>query len=142
MINQISDLKQISVNQEIDLCRAHLKIMSYRKGADFRMETIDIDENDTIPPMIFHTLVENGLTHGYENKTSGTFILKKIKNQDCIKYILSNDGEFNSEDRKGSTGFGAKYIRGRLEESYPGRWNFISSKSDEGWESIIEIRNG
>jgi sensor histidine kinase YesM len=141
MINQISTLKQIPISQEIDLCRAHLKIMSYRKGADYKMETLDIDEKDTIPPMIFHTLVENGLTHGYENKTAGTFKLRRIQDTDCIKYILSNDGEFNSEESKGSTGFGAKYIKGRLEESYPGSWKFISNRSDQGWESIIEIRN-
>lgn len=141
MINQISTLKLIPIGQEIDLCRAHLKIMSYRKGADYKLETIDIDEKDTVPPMIFHTLVENGLTHGYEKKIAGTFKLQTIKNSTSIKYVLTNDGDFNPEVSKGSTGFGAKYIKGRLEESYPGKWDFKSSKSDEGWESIIEIRN-
>ncbi len=141
MINQISALKLIPITQEIDLCRAHLKIMSYRKGADYKMETLDIDEKDTVPPMLFHTLVENGLTHGYENKISGTFKLQMIKNSELTKYILTNDGEFNTEESKGSTGFGAKYIKGRLEESYPNRWNFTSSKFEEGWESIVEIRN-
>ena len=141
MINQISTLKIIPITQEIDLCRAHLKIMSYRKGADYKMETLDIDEHDTIPPMIFHTLVENGLTHGYEKKIAGTFKLQTIKNSTSIKYVLTNDGDFNPEVSKGSTGFGAKYIKGRLEESYAGKWDFKSSKSDEGWESIIEIRN-
>ena len=141
MINQISALKLIPITQEIDLCRAHLKIMSYRRGADYKMETLGLDEKDTIPPMIFHTLVENGLTHGYENKTAGTFKLRRIKDPDCIKYILDNDGDFNSEESKSSTGFGAKYIKGRLEESYPSRWKFISNRSEQGWESIIEIRN-
>ena len=141
MINQISTLKLIPITQEIDLCRAHLKIMSYRKGADYKLETIDIDEKDTIPPMIFHTLVENGLTHGYEKKIAGTFKLQTIKNSTSIKYVLTNDGDFNPEESKGSTGFGAKYVKGRLEESYPGKWDFTSSKSDEGWESIIEIRD-
>lgn len=141
MINQISTLKLIPINQEIDLCRVHLKIMSYRKGAEYKLETIDIDEKDTVPPMIFHTLVENGITHGYEKKISGTFKLQTIKNSKSIKYILTNDGDFNLEDTKGSTGFGAKYVKGRLEESYPGRWDFTSRKSDKGWESIIEIRN-
>ena len=141
MINQISTLKQIPISHEIDLCRAHLKIMSFRKGADYKLETIDIDEKDTIPPMIFHTLVENGITHGYEKKIAGTFKLQMIKNSNSVKYVLKNDGDFNPEESKGSTGFGAKYIKGRLEESYPGKWDFTSSKSDEGWESIIEIRN-
>ncbi len=141
MINQISTLKQIPISQEIDLCKAHLKIMSYRKGADYKLETIDIDEKDTIPPMIFHTLIENGITHGYENKIAGTFKLQRVKNSNSTKYVLTNDGDFNPEESKGSTGFGAKYIKGRLEESYPGKWNFTSSKTDEGWESIVEMRN-
>lgn len=141
MINQISALKLIPITQEIDLCKAHLKIMSYRKGADYKLETLNIDEEDTIPPMIFHTLVENGLTHGYENRTEGTFILRSIKDPKSTKYILTNDGSFNVEDTKGSTGFGAKYIKSRLEEGYPNRWNFTSNKFDGGWESIIEIRN-
>jgi len=141
MINQISELKLIPINQEIDLCKTHLKIMSYRKGADYKLETIDINEKDTVPPMIFHTLVENGITHGYEKKIAGTFKLQMIKNSNGIKYILTNDGDFNLEESKGSTGFGAKYIKARLEENYPNRWNFTSNKFDEGWESIIEIRN-
>ncbi len=141
MINQVSALKLIPITQEIDLCKAHLKIMSYRKGADYKLETINIDEQDTIPPMIFHTLVENGLTHGYENRTEGTFKLQSIKETKSTKYILTNDGSFNVEDTKGSTGFGAKYIKSRLEEGYPKRWNFTSNKFDGGWESIIEIKN-
>jgi hypothetical protein len=141
MINQISALKQIPITQEIDLCKAHLKIMSYRKGAEYKFATIDIDEKDIIPPMIFHTLVENGITHGYEKKIEGTFKLQSIKNSQSKKYILTNDGDFNPEDTKGSTGFGAKYIKSRLEESYPGKWNFTSNKCESGWQSIIEIRN-
>lgn len=141
MINQVSALKQIPISQEIELCRAHLRIMSYRKGADYKMETSDIDEHDTIPPMIFHTLVENGLTHGYEKKISGIFRLHRVVKPGCVQFILSNDGDFNPDDTKGSTGFGVKYIKGRLEESYAGRWNFVSHKTDTGWESIIEIRN-
>ncbi len=141
MINQVHNLKLIPITQEIDLCKAHLKIMSYRKGADYSLEIIDIDENDLIPPMILHTLVENGLTHGYENKTTGIFKFTTIKNSLSKKYILTNDGDFNFEDTKGSTGFGVKYIKSRLEESYPDKWNFTSDKCETGWQSIIEIRN-
>ncbi len=139
MINQVSSLKLIPITQEIELCKAHLKIMSYRKGADYKLETIDIDENDTIPPMIIHTLIENGLTHGFENKTNGTFRFKSIKNLKSITYIIQNDGDFDEQDTKGSIGFGAKYIKGRLEESYSDRWKFTSNKLTNGWETIIEI---
>ena len=140
MINQISALRQIPIKQEIDLCKAHLKIMSYRKGADYKMETINIAEKESVPPMIFHTLIENGLTHGYENKVQGVFTLEWKKNPNCVQYILSNDGDFNSDETKGSTGFGLRYIRSRLEESYPGHWEINSHKKAPGWETIIEIK--
>ncbi|MDP4117215.1 MAG: histidine kinase, partial [Bacteroidota bacterium] len=141
MITQISPLKQIPISQEIDLCKAQLKIMSYRKGADYKMETIDIVEEDTVPPMIFHTLVENGLTHGYENKTQGTFTLRKRRDSNITQYILTNDGDYAGDDSNNSSGFGLKYIKSRLEESYPGTWKVESRGQAEGWETIIEIKD-
>ena len=141
MIMQISALKQIPIRQEIDLCNAHLKIMSYRKGADYRIETMDIVEEENVPPMIFHTLIENGLTHGYENKMQGTFTLERRINSNCIQYVLSNDGEFNSDEQKDSSGFGLRYIRSRLEDSYPDRWKLTSQRQKHGWETIIEIKD-
>lgn len=141
MVTQISSLKQISIKQEIDLCRAHLDIMNFRRGSDYKMETVDIIEEESVPPMIFHTLLENGLTHGYENKTNGTFTLLRRKNTDSVEYIFSNDGDFSNEDTKGSNGFGNKYIASRLEESYPDRWKFSSNKKEGGWETIIEIKD-
>jgi hypothetical protein len=140
MILQISTLKQIPIQQEIALCKAHLNIMSYRKGADYRMETAGIVEEEHVPPMIFHTLIENGLTHGYENKMQGTFTLQRIKKSHGVHYVLSHDGDFSSDESKDSSGFGMRYIKGRLEESYPDRWNLISRRQPGGWETIIEIR--
>ncbi|MCX6175481.1 MAG: histidine kinase [Ignavibacteriales bacterium] len=141
MILQISALKQIPIQQEIDLCKAHLKIMSYRKGADYKIATVDIVEEENVPPMIFHTLVENGLTHGYENKIQGTFTLQRKKNSNCVQYILSNDGDFIHDEPKDSSGFGIRYIKGRLEESYHDRWELTSHRFEQGWETIIEIKD-
>lgn len=141
MITQISSLKQIPVRQEIDLCRAHLQIMNYRKGAGYKLETVDLVEEETIPPMIFHTLVENGLTHGYENKICGTFIIQRIKDSNCVKYIISNDGDFSNNESKNPSGFGMRYIKSRLEESYTDRWDLQSYQFENGWKTVIEIRN-
>lgn len=140
-INVVSSQKLIPLSEEINLCRAHLRIMSFRKGADYKMETYGSEEGEVVPPMIFHTLVENGLTHGYENKSTGTFTLGWERTAGGIKYLLHNDGDFNSAEQKGSSGFGSKYIRSRLEESFAGRWNFVSHRIEKGWESVIEIRD-
>ena len=141
MILQISSLKLIPIQQEIALCKAHLKIMSYRKGADYKIETVGIIEDESVPPMIIHTLIENGLTHGYENKIKGTFILQRKKFTNGVLFILSHDGAFFNADQKESTGFGMRYIKSRLEESYPNRWELTSHWLPGGWETIIEIKD-
>lgn len=140
MITQISSLKQIPIRQEIDLCRAHLKIMSCRKDAKFTLLTKLINDEESVPPMIFHTLIENSLTHGYEYKNNGTFTLLRKQETDAVRYIFSDDGECAHDGTKKSSGFGMLYIKGRLEESYPGRWKIESQKSSGCWEVMIEIR--
>ncbi len=140
MRSDVSSLTLLPLSEEIGLCRSHLRIMSIRKGASYTLNVIDADEEAVIPPMVFHTLIENGLTHGYEHKMTGVFTLQMKRTPESIVYTLSNDGVFNPDDTKGSTGFGSKYIKARLEESYPERWSFQSHQTDTGWESIIEIR--
>ena len=139
MVMQISGLKLIPIRQEIDLCKTHLKIMNYRKDAEFNLIVDGTDDNDLVPPMIFHTLIENGLSHGYENKVRGTFSFQRNKISSGTRYILFNDGDFNGSEKQSSNGLGIKYVKSRLEESYPGRWKFISQRIPNGWETIIEI---
>jgi hypothetical protein len=140
MITQISSLQLIPICREIELCNAHLKIMSYRKGADFKLITNGIKEEENIPPMIFHTLIENGLTHGYGNKDKGTFTLTRNDYADLTEYIVTNDGEFNNSGKNNSGGMGLQYVEARLEESFPGKWELHSHENSKSWEVIIRIK--
>jgi len=141
MINQISSLSVITMKQEVEICRTHLEIMNYRRKSNFKLETIGLIDDEPIPPMIFHTLIENGLTHGYENKTEGTFTLSRNESANGIQYCILNDGDFNENDNLDSSGIGFNYIKGRLEEVFSGRWGFTSHQSEEGWETFIDIRS-
>ena len=141
MINQISSMNLIPIKQEVEISRAHLEIMNYRRKSSFKLETIGLIDDEPIPPMIFHTLIENGLTHGYENKTEGTFTLSRNESPNGIHYCMLNDGDFNETDNPDSSGIGFNYIKGRLEEVFSGRWSFSSHRIDPGWETVIEIRN-
>lgn len=140
-IMQASPLQKITVKEEVDLCHTHLEIMNCCKGADFKLVTIGLIADENIPPMVFHTLLENGLTHGYEDNLNGTFTLVRENLPDSIRYIFSNDGDYEGDEPKGKVGFGTHYIKSRLEESYPGRWNFVSNKTEEGWETVITIKD-
>lgn len=141
MINQISSLSVITIKQEVEICRTHLEIMNYRRKSNFKLETVGLIDDEPIPPMIFHTLIENGLTHGYENKTEGTFTLSRNESTNGIQYCMLNDGDFNENGNPDSSGVGSNYIKGRLEEVFSGRWDFSSHRIDSGWETVIHIRN-
>ena len=66
------------MEEELSMCRAHLQIMGFRKHACFELKTEGIEGTEKIPPAIFHTLIENGLTHGYAERDQGLFILSSI----------------------------------------------------------------
>ena len=63
LFNQIESKTLIPITQEIALCRTHLEIMRFRKEVDYTLEVEGIDNDEKIPPGIFHTLLENGITH-------------------------------------------------------------------------------
>ena len=142
IVNAISEQSLIPIRQEIALCQMHLKVMGFRKEINYEWEDSGIMTSATIPPAIFHTLLENGITHNTP-QDNGTirFKLSFTQNDDFCQYTFETIGK-NRElqaDRSGGNGF--RYIKARLEESYPGYWQFSSAASPQGWTSIIKISN-
>ncbi len=122
----------------------HLELMGYRMDAEYDFTERGICEDATIPPMIFHTLVENGLTHSYDVKENGHFWLACTRSESRIQYQLRNDGslleKFSSQSNsKIEEGMGLKYVRARLEESYPERWDLKYGLNNKHWEVTITI---
>ena len=95
--------------------------------------------------MIFHTLIENGLTHSYKPKEDGTFKLVRLDKNGSIQYLMRNDGSLlkRLEERSPEDigeGMGFKYVKARLEESYPGSWCLTYGMKANQWEVVIEIK--
>ena len=138
-ILKLSNKKLIPISEEIKICKRYLEIMSLRKDVKFTLKVNHIDGNELFPPIVLHTLVENGLTHGYRSKKTGEFILTKKNEGKKIKYILFNDGLPTSDTD--TSGTGIKYIRSRLSEAFGSKWDFQSKAVLDGWESIITIHS-
>ena len=139
IFSRISNEKLISIKDELKICEAHIKIMGFRKEAEFTLTTKGITGNEMVPPAIFHTMVENGLTHGYGKKNSGVFVLTKEKIENGIVYSLFNDSDpliFYDPVKKGT---GLKYIESRLEESFPDKWSLTSGPATNGWLVSVKI---
>lgn len=139
MFSKISGNKLVPLIDEIEICKTHLKIMEFRKNSHFTLVVDGLDGTERVPPGVFHTLIENGLTHGYSRKNQGCFRLSKERMPAGVRYQLWNDGEATTvalSDRKGT---GMKYVEARLEESYPGRWKVETDSEENGWTVTIDI---
>jgi len=144
MINRIADKNLIPLHQEIKLCRTHLEIMGFRMGSTYELITDGLHEDDQVPPMIFHTLIENTLTHSFKTQESGTIRLSGERSDQQTVYRLSNNGSRLAEISRKSDdvvqeGMGLKYIRARLEESFAGKWALDYTLDNEQWEVTIVI---
>ncbi|MEL7268067.1 MAG: histidine kinase [Bacteroidota bacterium] len=134
---KISDQKFIPVRQEIALVQSYLDIMGLRKSVDFKLSVQDMPKDDLIPPGILLTLVENGVTHGFENREKGDFFITKQLLDACAVYSVSNNG--NAGDKNVQKGTGLNYVMARLKESYGDKFAFESQPQTTGWLSKITI---
>ncbi|MEL7426384.1 MAG: histidine kinase [Bacteroidota bacterium] len=124
----------IPMEEELAMCRSHLAIMGFRREAKFQLLTDSISGQEQIPPAVFHTLIENGLTHGFADRKEGTFCLRKTIVEGITHYELSNDGNSTTSSAdKAHNGTGLRYVRARLEEAFPGRWELHAGPTTEGW---------
>jgi len=140
MINTFSGQREISLQDEIALCRNHLKLMSCRRDAQY---TLDVEGETTdlrIPPMVFHTLIENGLTHSFQPRENGVFLLRVDKSRERLRYRLENGGSrLEAPDQTQKEGVGFGYVRARLAESYGANTTLSYGLRNKCWVVEIEI---
>lgn len=140
IINDIAEDTLIPIRQEIDLCRRHLEVMSFRKEICYEWKEEEIDENETIPPAIFHTIIENGITHSLTPKQDCiVFCLRFTREKQFKQYTLLTFAQNRQIKKDRRTGTGFKYIQARLTESYGTNWSFDSHAVEKGWETTIKI---
>jgi hypothetical protein len=140
IMNSISEETLIPVRQEIELCKKHLEVMSFRKELSYKWEEKNIDENEEIPPAIIHTIIENGITHSLpSNDGSITFCLSFIRERKYKQYTLRTVAKNRNKKKSDLSGTGFKYIKARLNESYGNNWQFDSFAVEEGWLTEIKI---
>ncbi|MBZ0306190.1 MAG: transcriptional regulator, partial [Anaerolineae bacterium] len=92
-----------------------------------------------LPPLIFHTLIENGISHSYQKKTNGNFKIEFLQENNVDIYRITNDGG-NKIPQELKDGLGFKYIKSRLEEAFPNAWEFNCHYENEEWISEIRIK--
>jgi LytS/YehU family sensor histidine kinase len=145
-INQFSAKRMISMEEEMALCRIHLDLMGIRLKNKYQLILENLDLSDPIPPMVFHTLIENGLTHSLKSDEDGTFHISSEKNGNQIRYVYWNSGSKLTEMRERSQkrvceGLGIRYVKARLEESYGEQWELKYGLKDNHWKVEMVIKS-
>ncbi len=150
-----SNKKYITIKDELNLCKNHLKVMEFRHHKKYSMNLNVKSLNQNIPPAILHTLVENGVTHNPTNSESICFIFDEqaIQRGISLRITASYKGDSNKLDFDTETkikneflnsekiieGNGYRYIRSRLTESYGNNWELTYFGNDLVWVTNIII---
>ena len=140
LLLRVSGEALIPIENEIDICRSLLAIMSYRAEIDFKLEVDGIEDGDTIPPCILHTIVENGVTHNEYAAGEVVFRVSIHRREEACVYRV--DVPFkadHSELERKPRGTGMKYVEARLKESYADSWRIDSQPHGENWRTEIVV---
>lgn len=147
IILKVASKQLIPIKDEIDLCKYHIEVMKMRMEKDYRFRTFGINFSEEIPPLIFHTLIENAFTHEDSVKAKLSFLIlkKNIKKEENLIsvycFIVYNHCKTKEPiTSKNGSGTGLEYVRLRLEESYSGKWSLQHGKSKKGYRVLIKIQ--
>ncbi len=140
MLLEFSKKKLLLLSDEILLCKTHLRVMSLRHEKKYTLSVRGFKGDEQLPPLVIHTLVENGLTHGYKGKDSGSFILTCIHHKKDLEITLFNDSVVEKEYSIEKEGTGIRYVKTRLEEAFPSAWSLESRPVSKGWEVTILLQ--
>jgi len=136
----ISGKKLIPVSQELALCRAHLRIMEFRKMQKYTLSAENVNENAMLPPAVFLTVIENGISHqATEGQPLSFELLETSEIKNTRNYKLLARGPIPHKSTAIKEGTGLRYIKARLEESFPKRWSFENGPTAEGWMTEIKL---
>lgn len=137
---EIINRKTIPLKREIELCQNHIAILNIRSGTKCKLVASG-SQSYEIPPGIILTLVENSISHNIQSDKAHQMTISLLENSGGLKIEFTYIDILPDHQFKSREGLGNSYIKARLEECYPGNWNFISQPLRGNWVTTISIFN-
>lgn len=139
---RMADQKLVSLDQELELCRAHAGLMSRRIGKAMTVEADTVDLNASLPPGVLHTLLDNALTHNSYDVMQVVFKVTQTIEGGSTIYVFSAPLGARTTHNENSSGTGARYIHSRLNEAFGTSWSIEDGPVDNAWVTRINIGMG
>jgi hypothetical protein len=132
----------ISLQDEINLCHSHLKVMSYRTNSHFALDTQAKELNLAIPPGVLLTFLENAISHNNYSRGDIVFRMSQQRVEGNMQRILlvvpvSSKTEKGRTETGISLGIGNQYIEARMKESFGERWSMETELAESHWQVKI-----
>lgn len=137
IILDVSSRQWIALETEVALCRAHLDVMGLRQEKSFTLHCQPPQPGEWIPPLVLHTILENGISHGFRTRDTGNFYVTRRREGDTFHFVVTNDGELTSHPGSGT---GLRYVRSRLKEASSDHWSLDYGAADVGFEVRFSFR--
>src|SRR5690349_9046672 len=133
ILGEMSTKTLVTADEELRLCRSHLANMSLRKDVAYELEVDGVDGSRLVPPAVFHTLVENAITHG----SSAPRVTMRLSCRDA-RYVFESPVDA-SDDRVPQAGSGTRYIEARLREAFGDAWSFRQGRVGDVWRAELML---
>lgn len=136
---RLSGEKLVPLVDELSLCNTHLRVLSRRMAVEATLRTSGGIDGVVVPPAIFLTLIENAFAH-QTAASDRVFSLRVTRVGEETSFRFFSPGEVRVAADRSVGGTGLRYVRARLEESFPDRWRFEQQAVAGGWETTIVVR--
>ena len=140
-LGELAGRTLVPASDELRLCETHLANMSLRRDVAYALEVHGVDGARLVPPAMFHTLVENAITHAPAS-AHVTLRLASSKEQNRVRYVFESPASSLDGLKPIPTlreGGGTRYIQARLREAWGSAWSFRQERSGDVWRTEIEV---
>jgi hypothetical protein len=134
-LGNLSARRLVPMRDELRLCENHLANMSLRKDVAYTLDVEGVDAERLVPPAVFHTLVENAVTHA-PSAPNITLRLSSRTENDRVRYVFESPAGEEQPEREGG---GTRYIQARLREVWGDAWSLEQRRDGAIWRAELEV---
>lgn len=136
----------VPLTKEVEFIQNYIELMRIRVSSAVKINTnfqIRPDSQSPVAPLLFISLIENAFKHGISPTEPSYIRIYFSESADSVCCEIANSYHPKNEADKSGSGIGLEQVRKRLELTYPGRyeWQHSVSEDEKEYKSILVINH-